>query len=69
MEREVPRTFIQLTRALILGGCMQAMRETKPGIVQLDPELSSFIADTYVADVKAHGLDPLKPDFDQARHA
>jgi S-adenosylhomocysteine hydrolase len=42
-----PPSLIQLTRAMMLGGAIQAMCAPKPGLMPLDPALCSWISEQF----------------------
>jgi S-adenosylhomocysteine hydrolase len=44
----IPPSAIQLTRALLLAGVLQASSEIKPGVVKLDEGIQRLITDEYI---------------------
>jgi S-adenosylhomocysteine hydrolase len=51
----IPPTAIQLTRALLLAGALQAARETRKGLVDLDADVQRQIMEEYARLTAAFG--------------
>lgn len=63
MQEDIPPEFIQLTRALILAGTLQAAEATTPGLIDLDKGAQDFIVGRVQKHLGQQGLSLEKPDF------
>jgi S-adenosylhomocysteine hydrolase len=63
MQEDIPPEYIQLTRALILAGTLQAAAEKKPGLVELDAGIQDFIVSRVQKQLAQMGLSLENPDF------
>ncbi len=63
MARDIPPSFIQLTRALLLAACLQATQESDPGLRPLAPRVQRKIVDAVEQDLAGQGLSLQRPDF------
>lgn len=63
MQEDIPPEYIQLTRALILAGTLQAAAEKKPGLVDLDAGIQDFIVSRVQKHLAQMGLSLENPDF------
>jgi cellulose biosynthesis protein BcsQ len=63
MQEDIPPEFIQLTRALILAGTLQAASAKKPGLVDLDQSTQDFIVSRVQKHLGSKGLSLEAPDF------
>ncbi|MBI4821267.1 MAG: hypothetical protein HY791_33715 [Deltaproteobacteria bacterium] len=64
MTRDIPPEYVQLTRALVLASALQAAKETRTGVVPLDPTLAKVAVDATAKELRKKGLPPLDhPDF------
>lgn len=65
MQEDIPPEFIQLTRALILAGCLQAKdaQGTGGGLVDLDHSTQDFIVGRVKKHLASEGLSLEAPDF------
>jgi S-adenosylhomocysteine hydrolase len=63
MQEDIPPEYIQLTRALILAGTLQAATEKKPGLVELDSGIQDFIVNRVQKHLAQMGLSLENPDF------
>jgi len=63
MQEDIPPEFIQLTRALILAGTLQAAKENKPGLIDLDQSTQDFIVSRVQKHLSQQGLSLEAPDF------
>lgn len=63
MQEDIPPEFIQLTRALILAGTLQAAEATAPGLIDLDQGAQDFIVGRVQKHLAQQGLSLEKPDF------
>ncbi len=63
MQEDIPPEFIQLTRALILAGTLQAADATKPGLIDLDQSSQDFIVSRVQKHLSQKGLSLEAPDF------
>jgi hypothetical protein len=52
----VPPSLIQLTRALMLGGALQAHSATRPGIASLDPSFSAWVERRFAQLVSSEAI-------------
>lgn len=63
MQEDIPPEFIQLTRALILAGTLQAAEAKTPGLIDLDQGAQDFIVSRVQKHLSQQGLSLEKPDF------
>jgi hypothetical protein len=65
MQEDIPPEFIQLTRALILAGCLQAREAQgkRGGLIDLDQGTQEFIVGRVQKHLKSEGLSLEAPDF------
>lgn len=64
MVDDIPPEFIQLTRALVFAGCLQATRHVGDvGLVALDPKLQDFVVARTERHLRPFGASLAEPDF------
>lgn len=64
MGADIPPEYIQLTRGMLLGACLQAVKETKPGLVDLSQLVQTTVVDATRASLQAKGLTLEQPKFE-----
>lgn len=65
MRADIPPEYIQLTRAALLAACLQAMGETRVGLVELRQDMQELIIDETRRCLAASGKTLEAPDFDE----
>jgi S-adenosylhomocysteine hydrolase len=63
MVDDIPPEYVQLIRGMLLSGCLQAAKETKPGLVELDPDAQKFIERRMARYLKGVHRTLEEPDF------
>jgi S-adenosylhomocysteine hydrolase len=63
MGRDIPPEAVQLIRGLLLASCLQAIREKKPGLVDVDASTQDFIVKRVDKALARFGISLLDPDF------
>lgn len=70
MVDDIPPEFIQLTRALLLAACLQAVDEAgKAGLIDLKTSTQEFVVARTNKHLRQHGQQLMAPDFRTLRPA
>ena len=63
MIRDIPPEFIELTRGMLLGACLQAVGEKAPGVLDLSPVVQDTVVAATRAELGRHQQTLEAPDF------
>jgi S-adenosylhomocysteine hydrolase len=67
MTHDVPPEYAQLIRGMLLASCLQAAKETQPGLRPLSQQAQDLIEGVTKKSLDAAGLSIEAPDFTQAK--